>query len=248
MTRLSGKVAIVTGASKGIGAAIAEAYASEGAAVVVNYSSDVEGAERVLSRINGAGGRGLLVQGDVTKARDVKNVVARAFEEYGRIDTLVNNAGIYRLSALSDITEDEIRSQFEINVFGLIMASQEAAARFGSEGGSILNVSSIASRVTLPGTAVYSGTKGAVDAITEVLAKELGPRGVRVNAISPGVVDTQGTRSAGIIDSDLANQMAASSPLGRSGKVDDVTGLAVFLASHEAKWMTGQVISISGGL
>ncbi|MCQ8240005.1 glucose 1-dehydrogenase [Rhizosaccharibacter radicis] len=248
MSQLSGKVALVTGASKGIGAAIAEALAAAGAAVAVNYSSSREGAEAVVSRIAAKGGRAVAVGGDVAKSADVKRIFADTTGALGRVDILVNNAGVYRMMPLAEVTEEEFHRQFNINVFGLLAASQAAAAQFGPEGGSIINISSIVTRITPPTSAIYSGTKGAVDAITRTLAKELGPNKVRVNSINPGLVVTEGTNAAGIIGSDFEKGAAASSPLGRVGQVDDIASVAVFLASDAAKWITGEIVNASGGV
>jgi 3-oxoacyl-[acyl-carrier protein] reductase len=246
MTRLAGKVALVTGASKGIGAGIAEAFGAEGATVAVNYATGRDGAEAVASRIAARGGRAMTVQGDVTNHGDVKRMFAETSERLGRFDVLVNNAGVYALQRLAEVGEDDIERQFRTNVFGLILASQAAAVQFGPKGGSVINISSIAARAAVPTTSVYAATKGAVDSITQVLAKELGPHGVRVNAISPGVVATEGSRKAGAIGSEVAAQVAAASALGRIGEVDDIAGVAVFLASEEAKWITGQILTVSG--
>jgi 3-oxoacyl-[acyl-carrier protein] reductase len=248
MTKLAGKVALVTGASKGIGAAIAEALAQAGAAVAVNYSSSRTGAETVVARIEVNNGRAIAVGGDVSKTEDVKRIFAETTKALGPVDILVNNAGIYKMEPLADVTEAEFHRQFGINVFGLLAASQAAAAQFGPDGGSIINISSVVSRITPPGSSIYAGTKGAVDAITRVLAKELGASNVRVNAISPGLVDTEGTQTAGFIGSDFDKETAAQSPLGRIGQVDDIATVAVFLASADAKWLTGEILNASGGV
>ena len=247
MTKLTGKVALVTGASKGIGAAIAEALAAAGASVAVNYSSSRSGADAVVGRIAEKNGHAVAVQGDVAKTDDVRRIFAETTKALGRIDILVNNAGVYQMAALAEVTEAEFHRQFNTNVFGLLAASQAAAAQFGPDGGSIINVSSIVARITPPGSSIYTGTKGAVDAITRVLAKELGPQRVRVNAISPGLVDTEGTQSAGFIGSEFAKGAIAGTPLGRIGEVDDIATVAVFLASTDAKWITGEIINVSGG-
>ena len=247
MAQLAGKVALVTGASKGIGAAIAEALATAGAAVAVNYSSSRSGAEAVVARIAAKNGRAVAVGGDVSKTDDVRRIFAETTATLGRVDILVNNAGVFRMQPLAEVTEAEFHRQFGINVFGLLAASQAAAAQFGPDGGSIINVSSIVARITPPESSIYSGTKGAVDAITRVLAKELGPKKVRVNAISPGLVDTEGTQSAGFIGGEFEAGAAAGSPLGRIGQVDDIASVAVFLASADAKWITGEIVNASGG-
>ena len=248
MAQLAGKVALVTGASKGIGAAIAEALAAAGAAVAVNYSSSRAGAEAVVARIAQNKGRAIAVGGDVSKTDDVDRIFADTTAELGRIDILVNNAGVYRMGPLAEVTAAEFRRQFDINVFGLLAASQAAAAQFGADGGSIINISSAVVRITPPGSSIYTGSKGAVDSITRVLAKELGPKHVRVNAISPGLVATEGTHDAGFIGNDFEERSAASSPLGRIGQVDDIASVAVFLASSDAKWVTGEIIHASGGV
>jgi 3-oxoacyl-[acyl-carrier protein] reductase len=248
MAHLTGKVALVTGASKGIGAAIAEALAQAGAAVAVNYSSSRTGAEAVVERIESKNGRAIAVGGDVSKTDDVNRIFADTKAALGPVDILVNNAGVYRMGPLAEVTEAEFQRQFGINVFGLLAASQAAAAQFGPDGGSIINISSVVARITPPGSSIYSGTKGAVDAITRVLAKELGPKGVRVNAISPGLTETEGTQSAGFIGGEFEEGSAASSPLGRIGRPDDIASVAVFLASSDARWVTGEILNASGGV
>jgi 3-oxoacyl-[acyl-carrier protein] reductase len=248
MTKLSNKVAIVTGASKGIGAGIAKALAAEGASVVVNYSSSKEGADRVVKEIVGKGGKAVAVQGDVSKASDVQRLFAQAKKAYGRLDVLVNNAGIYEFAALGEITEDQFHRQFNTNVLGLILATQEAEKHFGSEGGSVINIGSTISTVTPPATAVYTATKGAVDAVTHVLAKELGPKKIRVNSINPGMVETEGVHAIGILGSDFQKQFEAQTPLGRIGQPEDIAPIAVFLASQDSGWLTGETMLASGGL
>ncbi len=215
MSKLNNKVAVVTGASKGIGAGIAKALAAEGAAVVVNYASSKEGAERVVADIAERGGKAVAVQGDVGKASDVQRIFAETKKAFGRLDVLVNNAGVYEFAPLEEITEEQFHRQFNTNVLGLILASREAARLFGSEGGSIINIGSTASQITPPTTAVYTATKGAVDAVTHVLAKELGPKKIRVNSINPGMVETEGTHTAGVVGSDFQKQFEAQTPLGR---------------------------------
>src|SRR3989454_8892714 len=246
--RLAGKVALVTGASKGIGAGIAKGLAAEGAAVVVNYASSKEGADRVVAEIAGKGGKAIAVQGDVSKAADVQRIFAETKKEFGRLDVLLNNAGVYQFAALEDITEEQFHRQFDTNVLGLILATQEAAKYFGAEGGSVINIGSVASEMTPPTSVVYSATKGAVDAVTRVLAKELGARKIRVNSINPGGVETEGVHSAGIIGSDFANQLVAQTPLGRFGQPEDIAPIAVFLASPASGWLTGEILKASGGL
>jgi 3-oxoacyl-[acyl-carrier protein] reductase len=247
MGKLIGKVAVVTGASKGIGAAIAKQLAAEGASVVVNYASSKAGADAVVKDIVAANGRAIAVGGDVSKAADAQGIVESAIETYGRLDIVVNNSGIYEFSAIEEITEEHFHKQFNVNVLGVLLTTQAAAKHLG-EGASIINVSSVVSTITPPQSAVYSGTKGAVDAITGVLARELGPRKIRVNAINPGMVVTEGTHSAGIIGSDMEAGVLAQTPLGRLGEPDDIASIAVFLASDDSRWLTGEHIVASGGL
>ncbi|HEY9067700.1 MAG TPA: glucose 1-dehydrogenase [Burkholderiaceae bacterium] len=246
--RLTGKVAIVTGASKGIGAGIAKAYAAQGAAVVVNYASGRDGAERVVAEITAAGGKAIAVRGDVAKADDVRRLFAAAKEAYGALDVLVNNAGVFQFDALEAVTEDEFHREFNINVLGLLLATQEALKHFRAEGGSVINISSVVSTDPVPNSVVYSATKGAVDTITRALAKELGPRKIRVNAIAPGGVETEGVHRMGIIGTDFQKQMIEQTPLGRFGQPDDIARVALFLASDDAAWVTGERIAASGGL
>ena len=245
--KLTGKVAVVTGASKGIGAGIAKQLAAEGAAVVVNYSSSKSGADKVVAEITSAGGRAIAVQADLAKKADIERLFAETKKAFGRLDILVNNAGIYGFSPLEDVTEEYFHQQFNLNVLGLILASQSAVKLFDSAGGSIVNISSVVSTLGFPNASVYSGTKGAVDSITRSLAKELGPRGIRVNAINPGMVETEGTHSAGIAESEMRKQVEAQTPLGRIGKPQDIAGAAVFLASRDSSWITGETLVISGG-
>ena len=245
MSRLSGKIAVVTGASKGIGAGIAKGLAAEGAAVVVNYASSKDGAERVVADIKAKGGKAIAVHGDVAKAADVKKVFAETKQAFGRLDILVNNAGVYNLLPLEEVTEEDFHRHFNINVLGLLLATQEAAKLFGDAGGSVINIGSVVSRLNPPNSVVYTATKGAVDAVTRVLAKELGPRKIRVNSINPGLVDTEGTRAVG--DSDYEEQAVALTPLGRTGRPDDIAPVAVFLASDESRWVTGDTLVVSGG-
>src|SRR6476469_6953825 len=248
MSRLKNKVAVVTGASKGIGAGIAKSLAAEGAAVVVNYASSKEGADRVVADIVGKGGKAVAVQGDVSKASDVHRIFAETKKAFGRLDVLVNNAGVYQFAPLGEITEDQFHRQFNTNVLGLILATQEAAKLFGPEGGSIINIGSTASRLTPATTAVYTATKGAVDAVTHVLAKELGPRRIRVNSINPGMVETEGTHTMGVIGSDFQKQLEAQTPLGGIAQPADIAPIAVFLASQDSGWLTGETLLASGGL
>jgi 3-oxoacyl-[acyl-carrier protein] reductase len=246
-TKLSGKVAVVTGASKGIGAAIAAQLAAEGAAVVVNYSSSKTDADKVVDGITSKGGKAVAVQANLSKHSDIERLFSEAKKAFGRLDILVNNAGVYEFLPLENVSEEHFHKQFNLNVLGLLLASQAAAKLFDGTGGSIINISSIVSTLAVPNGAVYSGTKGAVDAITRSLAKELGPRGIRVNAINPGMVETEGTHSAGIAESEMRQQVEAQTPLGRTGQPQDIVGAAVFLASAESSWITGENFVISGG-
>ncbi|KKJ03858.1 glucose 1-dehydrogenase [Burkholderia gladioli] len=247
MAKLEGKVALVTGASKGIGAAIAKALAAEGASVVVGYASSKSGAESVAAEIREAGGRAVAVGGDVSKAADAAKLVQAAIDEFGALHTVVNNSGVYAFAALEDITEDEFHRQFNTNVLGLLLVTQAASKHLG-EGASVINISSAATRITPATTAVYTGTKGAVDAITNVLALELAPRKIRVNAINPGYIETEGTHAAGISGSEMEAQFVAKTPLGRAGQPDDIAGVAVFLASDDARWISGEHLLAAGGL
>ena len=247
MSKLAGKVAVVTGASKGIGAGIAKALAAEGASVVVNYASSKAGADAVVAAITRAGGKAVAVGGDVSKKADADGIVGAAVEKYGRLDILVNNSGVYEFTPLGEITEKHFRRIFDVNVLGLLLTTQ-AAAKHLKEGGSVINIGSVVSRITPPGSAVYSGTKGAVDSITGVLAKELGPRKIRVNNINPGMVETEGTHTAGFIGSNFENEIVKQTPLGRIGQVGDIASIAVFLASDDSGWMTGEQLLASGGI
>src|SRR5882724_5830797 len=248
MSKLKGKVAIVTGASKGIGAGIAKGLAEEGASVVVNYASIKEGADRVVSEIKSKGGKAIAVQGDVAISGDVQRLFAETKKTFGRLDVLVNNAGVYEFAALPEITEKQFHRMFNTNVLGLILATQEAVKHFGPEGGSVINIGSTASQITPPTSAVYTATKGAVDAVTHVLAKELGPKKIRVNSINPGVVETEGVHAQGIIGSDFQKTFEAQTPLGRIAQPDDIAPVAVFLASSDSRWLTGETLIASGGL
>jgi 3-oxoacyl-[acyl-carrier protein] reductase len=247
MSKLTGKVAVVTGASKGIGAAIAKALAAEGASVVVNYATSKTGADSVVAAITAANGKAVAMGGDVSKAADAQGIIDAAIATYGRLDILVNNSGVYEFAPIEDITEEHFHRQFNINVLGLLLTTQAAVKHLG-EGASIINISSIASRITPAASAVYSGTKGAVDAITGVLARELGPKKIRVNAVNPGVVVTEGTHSAGIIGSELDAAALSQTPLGRLGQPDDIAAIAVFLASDDARWLTGEQLLAGGGM
>jgi 3-oxoacyl-[acyl-carrier protein] reductase len=248
MSKLRDQVAIVTGASKGIGASIAKHLAAEGAAVVVNYASGKADAERVVTEITGNGGRAVAVQANVAKQSDIDRLFSEAKKAFGRLDILVNNAGIYEFSPLGDVTEAHFRKQFDINVLGLLLASQAAIKHFGPTGGRIVNISSSVTRLTPPNAAVYTASKAAVDAITQSLAKELGPRNIRVNAINPGTVQTEGVRAAGFDRGDLRKQIEAQTPLGRIGEPGDIAPAAVFLASADSRWITGETLLIAGGL
>jgi 3-oxoacyl-[acyl-carrier protein] reductase len=247
MSKLTGKVAVVTGASKGIGAAIAKSLAAEGASVIVNYSSSKEGADAVVKDITRAGGKAAAVRGDVSKAAEAQSIIDAAIRNYGRLDILVNNSGVYGFAPIQEITEDQFHRHFNINVLGLLLTTQ-AAVKHLSEGGSIINISSAVTSLTPPASAVYSGTKGAVDAISGVLARELGPKRIRVNTINPGVVETEGTVAGGFIGSDFEKGVVAQTALGRTGRPDDIADVAVFLASNDSRWLTGEHISASGGL
>jgi 3-oxoacyl-[acyl-carrier protein] reductase len=248
MGKLKNRIAVVTGASKGIGAGIAKGLAAEGATVVVNYASSKEDAERVISEITEQGGKAIAVQADLSKAADVRRLFAETRKAFGKLDVLVNNAGVYEFAALAEITEEQFHRLFNTNVLGLILATQEAAKLFGPEGGSIINIGSTASQVTPPATAVYTATKGAVDAITHVLAKELGPKNIRVNSINPGMVETEGLHTGGFIGSEFQKQLEAQTPLGRIAQPHDIAPIAVFLASEDSGWLTGETLLASGGL
>ena len=245
--RLQGKVAVVTGASKGIGAGIAKALGGQGASVVVNYASDRKGAEKVAAEIVELGGKAFAVQGDVSKAADVKRIFADAKKAFDKLDVLVSNAGVFKFFPLEETQEEEFHRQFNINVLGTLLSTQEALNHFGPNGGSVINVSSVASLAAISNSSVYSATKGAVDAISRVLGAELGARKIRVNTIAPGGVETEGTHTMGMIGSDFEKQIVAATPLGRIGQPDDIAKIAVFLASDESAWLTGERISASGG-
>jgi 3-oxoacyl-[acyl-carrier protein] reductase len=249
MNKLTGKVAIVTGASKGIGAAVAIAMAEAGAAVAVNYSSGKDGADRVISEIIGNGGKAIAIRADVSRASEVNRMFEETLKSFGSIDVLVNNAGVFQFDPFEAITEKEYRRHFDINVLGTILATQEALKYFPRTGGSIINLSSIASENPVPNSALYAATKGAIDTLTMALAKELGPRKIRVNTVAPGLVDTEGNRSSGFVGSAPGDAGAAATPLGaRFGLPKDIAPVVVFLASNDAAWLTGERISASGGL
>ena len=245
-TKLNGKVAVVTGASKGIGAEIAKQLAASGAAVVVNYASSKAGADKVVADITGAGGKAVAVQGDVSKEADIAKLFAEAVKAFGRVDILVNNAGIYEFAPLEAITAEHFHKQFNLNVLGLLLTAQEAAKHFGDKGGSVVNISSVVATAAPPFASVYSATKAAVDAITRSLAKELGPKKIRVNAVNPGLVATEGTHGLGITDSDFEKDFVAHTPLGRIGQPGDIAPAVVFLASDDASWVTGETLHVGG--
>lgn len=248
MSKLKNKVAVVTGASKGIGAGIAKALAAEGASVVVNYASSKGDADRVVADITQKGGTAVAVQGDVAKAAEVRRIFAETKQAFGRLDILVNNAGVYQFAPLADITEEEFHRQFNTNVLGLILATQEAVKFFDAEGGAVINIGSVASQMVSPGSTVYAATKSAVDAVTHVLAKELGSKKIRVNSINPGMVETEGVRTAGFLESDFRKQAEAQTPLGRIGQPADIAPVAVFLASSDSGWLSGETLIAAGGL
>jgi 3-oxoacyl-[acyl-carrier protein] reductase len=245
--KLAGKVAVVTGASKGIGAAIAKQLAADGAAVVVNYASSKSGADKVVSEITAQGGKALAVQADVARKADSERLFAETKRAFGRLDVLVNNAGVYEFLPLEQITPEHFHKQFDLNVLGLILTTQEAVKHFGSAGGSIINISSVASTAAPPGASVYSATKGAVDTVTKSLAKELAQRKIRVNGLNPGMIETEGVHGAGFIGGDFQRQVEAQTPLGRIGQPQDVATVAAFLASTDAGWITGETLNVAGG-
>ena len=247
MPKLAGKVAVVTGASKGIGAAIAKQLAAEGALVVVNYASSKSGADQVVSQISAHGGEAVAIQADMSDPAAIERLFAETKKTFGKLDVLINNAGIFEFLPLEEVTPDHFHRQFNLNVLGLILASQAAAKLFGPEGGVIVNISSVVAVSPAATGSVYSGTKAAVDAVTKSLAKELGPRKIRVNSLNPGMIETEGFHAAGIAESDLRKQVEAQTPLGRIGQPEDVALVAAFLASDEARWITGEAIVVSGG-
>lgn len=247
MGKLSNKVVVVTGASKGIGAGIAKRAAAEGARVVVNYSSSRNDAERVVSEIEAKGGKAIAVQADVSKLPEVQRLFAETKRVFEKVDVLVNNAGVYKFAPLEQVDEAEFNRQFQTNVLGPLLVTQEALKHFNPAGGSVINISSVASEAAPPASSVYSGTKGALDAITRVLSKELSSRKIRVNTIAPGGVETEGTHAAGMVGSDFMQQVVAQTPLGRLGQPDDIAHVAVFLASDDSGWLTGERLNASGG-
>lgn len=247
MSKLSGKVAVVTGASKGIGAAIAKAFAHEGASVIVNYASSKDGADKIVDEITSNGGKAIAVGGDVTRQEDANGIIDAAIKNYGRLDIVVNNSGVYEFAPVEEITEEQFHRMFNVNVLGLLFITQAAIKHLG-EGASIINIGSGITRITPPNSAVYTGTKGAVDAITGVFAREFGAKKIRVNSINPGMVETEGTHSAGFIGSDFQAALIGQTPLGRVGQPDDIAGVAVFLASDDSAWLTGEQLLATGGL
>jgi 3-oxoacyl-[acyl-carrier protein] reductase len=246
--RLAGKVAVVTGASKGIGAGIARGLVEAGAAVVVNYASDRAGADRVVAEVTEKGGKAVAVQGDVSKAADVKRLFAEAVRAFGRLDVLVNNAGVYRFGPIEGVTEGEFHRHYDTNVLGPILAVQDALKHFGPEGGSVINISSVVGTAPWPQTALYSSTKAALDNLTRSLALELAPQKVRVNAVAPGTTESEGTSELQLFEGDEGKKVIASTPLGRLGTPADIARVVVFLASDESAWVTGEIIRASGGL
>jgi 3-oxoacyl-[acyl-carrier protein] reductase len=247
MSKLAGKVAVVTGASKGIGAGIAKALAAEGASVVVNYASSKAGADKVVAEVVAAGGKAIAVKADVSDGAQAQKLIDAAIEAYGRLDILVNNSGIYEFAPIEAVTVESFHKMFNINVLGAILTTQAAVKHLG-EGGSIINIGSGVSRLTPALSTVYTATKAALDAITGVLARELGPRKIRVNTINPGMVETEGTQSGGLLGSDFERALIAQAPLGRTGKVDDIAPIAVFLASNDSAWLTGEQLLATGGI
>ena len=245
--KLEGKVAVVTGASKGIGAEIARQLAAEGALIVVNYASSKAGADKVVADITAKGGKAVTVGGDVSKQAEAKGIIDAAIKNYGQLDILVNNSGVYEFAPIEAITEEHFHRQFNVNVLGLLLVTQAAVPHLKS-GGSIINIGSVVARITPPQSAVYTGTKGAVDAITGVLAKELGPKGIRVNSLNPGMIETEGTVSSGIIGSEMEKETIKQAPLGRAGMVGDIASIAVFLASDDSGWLTGEQLFAGGGV
>ncbi|PJZ49260.1 SDR family NAD(P)-dependent oxidoreductase [Leptospira saintgironsiae] len=247
MSQLKGKVAVVTGASKGIGASIAKTLGSAGASVVVNYSSSKEGAEKVVAEIEKSGGKAIAVQGDMSKSSDVKRLFSETKKAFGSVNILVNNAGIFDFAPLEAVTEDEFHRQMNTNVLGPILATQESLSHFAPEGGSVINISSVVSEIPVPNSVVYASTKGALDTVSKVLALELSAKKIRVNTIAPGGVETEGAHRLGMIGSDMEKQIISKTPLGRLGQPDDIAKVALFLASEDSYWLTGERISASGG-
>lgn len=245
--KLNGKVALITGASKGIGAGIAKAYANQGATVVVNYASNKNDADKVVEEITTNGGKAIAIQGNVEKSTDVKRIFEEIAKSFGKLDILVNNAGVYSFAGIDDITEESFHRMFNINVLGSILTIQQAAKLFGDNGGAIINVGSIVSTLDMPTTLVYTQTKYAVDAMTRILAKEFGPKKIRVNSINPGLIETEGSHSSGVMNGDAEKWHVSETPLARVGKPEDIAKVAVFLASDDSYWITGETIAVSGG-
>ena len=247
MSKLTGKIALVTGASKGIGAGIAKELAAQGAAVVVNYASDKAGAEKTVAEIAKAGGKAIAVQADVSKKADIVRLLTETKNTFGTLDVLVNNAGIYSFGSLEEVTEESFHKQFGLNVLGLLLTTQESLKHFGEKGGVVINISSIVATVGIPGSVIYNATKGAVNTITKTLAKELGPKKIRVVGVGPGLVETEGTVGAGFIDSDFHKKIVEETPVGRTGKPQDIASLVAFLASDDAAWISAETYYVSGG-
>jgi len=248
MGRLTNQVAVVTGASKGIGAGIAKALAAEGASVVVNYSSSQAQADHVVQEITATGGKAVAIQGDVSKQADITRLFNETKKAYGKLNVLVNNAGTYEFAPLENVTEELFHKQFNLNVLGLLLTTKEAVKLIGAEGGSIINIGSGVSTVYPPNASTYVATKAAVDAVTVVLAKELGPRKIRVNSINPGMIETEGTHTGGFLDGDFRKWIETQSPLGRIGQTDDIAPTAVYLASSDSKYLTGEILRVTGGI
>lgn len=248
MKKLENKVAVITGASKGIGAGIAKHLAAAGASVVVNYASAKAGADQVVAEITAAGGKAIAVQGNVSNEADITRLFEETQKAFGAVDILVNNAGVYKFGAIDELTAEDFHTQFNTNVLGLLLTTQGAVKNFNTNGGSIINIGSAVTAITPPGSSIYTGTKGAVDAITHVLAKELGGKNIRVNSINPGMVETEGTHTAGFIGSDFQTEIVKTTPLGRIGQPDDIADVAVFLASDDSRWLTGEILLASGGV
>lgn len=248
MKKLQNKVAVVTGASKGIGAGIAKHLAAAGANVVVNYASAKEGADKVVADITAGGGKAIAVQGNVSNEADVTRLFEEAQKAFGAVDVLVNNAGVYKFGAIEEISAEDFHAQFNTNVLGLLLTTKGAVKNFNANGGSVINIGSAVSNITPPGSSIYTATKSAVDAITHVLAKELGGKNIRVNSINPGMVETEGTHAAGLIGGDFETETVRTVPLGRIGQPDDIADVAVFLASDESRWLTGEILLASGGM
>jgi len=248
MKKLANKVAVITGASKGIGAGIAKSLAAAGASVVVNYASAKAGADQVVEEITANGGKAIAIQGNVSNTDDVTRLFAETTKAFGAVDILVNNAGVYKFGAIEEISAEDFHTQFNTNVLGLLLATQGAVKNFNEQGGSIINIGSAVSNIAPVGSSIYTATKGAVDAITHVLAKELGGKKIRVNSINPGMVETEGTHTAGFTGSDFHNEAVRTTPLGRIGQPDDIAEISVFLASEDSRWLTGEILIASGGV